>query len=79
MRMQGIDIKYIHREDRTGFKAGALDEGLKVARGNFVAIFDADFIPKPDFLTAHHSLLHRSTRWRWCRRAGVTSTKTIRC
>ena len=48
--MQGIDIKYIHREDRTGFKAGALDEGLKVARGNFVAIFDADFIPKPDFL-----------------------------
>ena len=49
--MQGIDIKYIHREDRTGYKAGALDEGLKVARGNFVAIFDADFIPKPDFLT----------------------------
>src|SRR6187431_317419 len=48
--MQGIDIKYIHREDRTGYKAGALDEGLKVARGNFVAIFDADFIPKPDFL-----------------------------
>ena len=37
--------------DRTGYKAGALDEGLKVARGNFVAIFDADFIPKPDFLT----------------------------
>ena len=48
--MQGIDIKYIHREDRTGYKAGALDEGLKVARGEFVAIFDADFIPKPDFL-----------------------------
>src|SRR5687767_2661224 len=54
--MQGIDIKYIHREDRTGFKAGALDEGLKVARGNFVAIFDADFVPKPDFLirTIHY-------------------------
>jgi cellulose synthase/poly-beta-1,6-N-acetylglucosamine synthase-like glycosyltransferase len=48
--MQGVDIKYIHRQDRTGYKAGALDEGLKVARGNFVAIFDADFIPKPDFL-----------------------------
>src|SRR5262245_44943912 len=48
--LQGVDIKYIHREDRTGYKAGALDEGLKVARGNFVAIFDADFIPKPDFL-----------------------------
>src|SRR5918994_1953579 len=49
--LHGIDIKYIHREDRTGFKAGALDEGLKVARGTYVAIFDADFIPKPDFLT----------------------------
>ena len=48
--LQGVDIKYLHRTDRTGYKAGALDEGLKVARGNFVAIFDADFIPKPDFL-----------------------------
>ena len=54
--LQGIDIKYIHREDRTGFKAGALDEGLKVARGTYVAIFDADFIPKSDFLirTIHY-------------------------
>ena len=48
---QGIDIKYIHRADRTGYKAGALDEGLRVARGEFIAIFDADFIPQPDFLT----------------------------
>src|ERR1700704_1500934 len=47
---QGIDIKYIHRGDRTGFKAGALEVGLKVARGEFIAIFDADFIPSPDFL-----------------------------
>jgi cellulose synthase/poly-beta-1,6-N-acetylglucosamine synthase-like glycosyltransferase len=47
---QGVDIKYIHRTDRTGFKAGALDAGLKVARGQFVAIFDADFIPSEDFL-----------------------------
>ena len=47
---QGVDIKYIHRTDRTGFKAGALDAGLKVARGQFVAIFDADFIPSGDFL-----------------------------
>jgi len=46
----GFDIKLIHRTDRTGFKAGALDEGLKVARGEFVAIFDADFIPSVDFL-----------------------------
>ena len=42
---QGIDIKYIHRTDRTGYKAGALEAGLKVARGEFVAIFDADFLP----------------------------------
>src|SRR5499427_8291156 len=38
---QGHDIKYIHRTNRAGFKAGALEEGLKVARGEFVAIFDA--------------------------------------
>ena len=48
---QGIDIKYIHRTNRTGYKAGALEAGLEVARGEFVAIFDADFIPTPDFLT----------------------------
>ena len=47
---QGIDIKYIHRDDRTGYKAGALEAGLKVARGEYVAIFDADFIPTTDFL-----------------------------
>jgi cellulose synthase/poly-beta-1,6-N-acetylglucosamine synthase-like glycosyltransferase len=47
---QGLDIKYFHREDRTGYKAGALEAGLKVARGDFVAIFDADFLPSPDFL-----------------------------
>src|SRR6186997_2536512 len=49
--MQGVDIKYIHREDRTGYKAGALDEGMKVATGEFIAIFDADFMPKSDFMT----------------------------
>src|SRR2546422_849061 len=48
---QGHDVKYIHRTNRIGFKAGALEEGLKVARGEFVAIFDADFIPTADFLT----------------------------
>jgi len=47
---RGIDIHYYHRTDRTGYKAGALDAGLKVARGAFVTIFDADFIPSPDFL-----------------------------
>lgn len=49
-RAEGIDIKHIRRVDRTGYKAGALEEGLKVARGRFVAVFDADFIPNDDFL-----------------------------
>src|SRR5882672_10648617 len=48
---QGIDIKYYHRADRVGFKAGALEAGLKTARGEFIGIFDADFIPTTDFLT----------------------------
>src|SRR5712671_1590121 len=48
---QGHDIKYLHRSNRIGYKAGALEEGLKVARGEFVAIFDADFMPTADFLT----------------------------
>jgi cellulose synthase/poly-beta-1,6-N-acetylglucosamine synthase-like glycosyltransferase len=47
---EGIDIKYLHRTDRTGYKAGALEAGLKQARGEFVGIFDADFIPSSDFL-----------------------------
>ena len=46
----GYPVTYLHREDRTGFKAGALDEGLKCARGEFIAIFDADFVPPPDIL-----------------------------
>ena len=48
----GLDIRYIHRVDRTGYKAGALDAGLTVAKGELIAIFDADFIPQPDFLRA---------------------------
>ncbi len=47
---QGMPIMYIHRTNREGYKAGALENGLKTAKGEFVAIFDADFIPEPDFL-----------------------------
>jgi cellulose synthase/poly-beta-1,6-N-acetylglucosamine synthase-like glycosyltransferase len=50
-RQLGYDIKHIRRSNRAGYKAGALKEGLESARGEFVAIFDADFIPKHDFLT----------------------------
>src|SRR5438876_2157182 len=46
----GFEIHYIHRNDRTGFKAGALEHGMKSAKGELIAIFDADFVPKPDFL-----------------------------
>ncbi|MCX6149180.1 MAG: glycosyltransferase [Ignavibacteriales bacterium] len=47
---EGFDIQHIRRGSREGFKAGALKEGLKIAKGDFVAIFDADFVPKKDFL-----------------------------
>jgi len=47
---KGMPITYIHRANREGFKAGALENGLKTSRGQFIAIFDADFIPEPDFL-----------------------------
>jgi cellulose synthase/poly-beta-1,6-N-acetylglucosamine synthase-like glycosyltransferase len=52
----GHPVTYIHRENREGFKAGALEAGLKTAQGEFIAIFDADFVPPPDFLLTciHH-------------------------
>src|SRR5690606_12955068 len=45
-----LDIEYLHRSDRQGYKAGALKDGLEKAKGEFVAVFDADFVPDPDFL-----------------------------
>jgi cellulose synthase/poly-beta-1,6-N-acetylglucosamine synthase-like glycosyltransferase len=53
---QGHPIVYIHRTNRHGFKAGALDEGLKVSKGEFVAVFDADFMPPVDWIlkVIHH-------------------------
>lgn len=50
LRKTGLDIKHICRTDRSGFKAGALKEGLKIAKGEFIAIFDADFLPHPNWL-----------------------------
>lgn len=49
-KREGINIEYIHRSNREGFKAGALQEGLAKATGEFIAIFDADFLPHRDFL-----------------------------
>ncbi len=47
---RGINIRLLHRDEREGYKAGALAAGLQRARGELVAIFDADFRPYPDFL-----------------------------
>lgn len=49
-QLQGIDIQVVRREKRTGYKAGALDYALGTAKGDFIAIFDADFVPPADFL-----------------------------
>ena len=70
----GLPISYIHRNNREGFKAGALQEGLKVARGEHIAIFDADFIPPADFLRntvpyfADTKLAMVQTRWSYINR-----------
>jgi cellulose synthase/poly-beta-1,6-N-acetylglucosamine synthase-like glycosyltransferase len=65
----GHPVTYLHRDNREGYKAGALAEGLKTAKGEFVAIFDADFVPPPDFLLKciHHftdpKVAMVQTRW----------------
>jgi len=50
LRGAGVDAHYVERPDRVGYKAGALDFGLKTARGELISIFDADFVPQPKFL-----------------------------
>ncbi|MFQ5724412.1 MAG: cellulose synthase family protein, partial [Terriglobia bacterium] len=70
----GLSIRYLHRNHRAGYKAGALAEGLREARGEFVAIFDADFLPPRDFLrrTVPHftdpTLAMVQTRWTYVNR-----------
>ena len=65
----GEPVRYIHRTNRHGFKAGALDAGLKVAKGDLIAIFDADFVPPKDWLlkVVHHFTDEKigmaQTRW----------------
>lgn len=51
-KVKGFNIELLTRTDRKGYKAGALKEGMKKAKGEFIAIFDADFLPKKDFLKA---------------------------
>jgi cellulose synthase/poly-beta-1,6-N-acetylglucosamine synthase-like glycosyltransferase len=81
----GLPIRYLHRGDRTGFKAGALLEGLKVSQAEFVAIFDADFIPSPDFLRrtvpyfADEKIAMVQTRWTYLNRgySALTNVESI--
>ncbi len=60
LRQQGVDIHHITRTNRDGYKAGALCNGLKYASGDFVAIFDADFLPTPEFLLRVMPYFHNS-------------------
>jgi cellulose synthase/poly-beta-1,6-N-acetylglucosamine synthase-like glycosyltransferase len=84
-RALGLPISYIHRDNREGFKAGALQEGLKSASGEFVAIFDADFIPPADFLRrtvpyfADEKLAMVQTRWSYINRnySALTEVEAI--
>lgn len=69
-REQGLDITYQHRSDRRGYKAGALAAGLAATTSEFIAVFDADFVPRPDWLRrtvpvmlAHPELAFVQTRW----------------
>jgi cellulose synthase/poly-beta-1,6-N-acetylglucosamine synthase-like glycosyltransferase len=50
LRARGFDITHAHRVDRTGFKAGALEQGMKTAKGDFLMVFDADFVPTPSII-----------------------------
>ena len=69
LRPLQLDIKLLHRINRIGFKAGALADGLQSVKGEFIAIFDADFIPEPDFLIktiphfSHPEVGVVQTRW----------------
>jgi cellulose synthase/poly-beta-1,6-N-acetylglucosamine synthase-like glycosyltransferase len=82
---QGMPISYIHRANRQGFKAGALENGLRTARGEFVAIFDADFIPESDFLRRTIPYFQKpeigmvQTRWTYLNRdySLLTQVETI--
>jgi cellulose synthase/poly-beta-1,6-N-acetylglucosamine synthase-like glycosyltransferase len=81
----GLPIRYLHRNDRTGFKAGALAAGLELATGEFVAIFDADFVPAADFLRrtlpyfADPKIAMIQTRWTYLNRhySALTEVETI--
>ncbi len=82
MRAAGHNVVYIHRDDRTGYKAGALQAGMERASGEFIAIFDADFLPPTEILreTIHHFTDERvgmvQSRWEHLNRGLSLLTQT---
>ena len=76
---QGIDIKYFHRADRTGYKAGALEAGLKVARGQLHRRSSTPTSCRPPTSSTGCCRISPTRAWGWCRRAGATSTRITRC
>lgn len=81
MVRRGFDVKHIHRTDRSGYKAGALREATPKARGDYLAVFDADFVPQEEFLrrTIHYftdpSVAFVQTRWDYLNREFSFLTK----
>ncbi len=81
LQKTGINIQHIRRSNRQGFKAGALKEGLEIATGEFIAIFDADFLPQKDWLLQTIPYFKNAaigvvqTRWGHINRSYSTLTK----
>ncbi|GBD96207.1 MAG TPA: glycosyltransferase [Nitrospirae bacterium] len=81
LKEKGFDVQYIHRVNREGFKGGALSNGLKSAKGEFISVFDADFVPQRDILqkTIHYfsdsSVGMVQTRWTYLNRSYSFLTK----
>ena len=76
---QGIDIVYLHRTDRTGYKAGALEAGHGGGQGRVHRHLRRRLRPDRRLPAAHRAVLRGPEDRAWCRRAGVTSTRTTRC
>ncbi len=83
LKGQGFDINFLHRSKREGYKAGALRDGMKYARGEFIAVFDADFLPDPNFLKkcmpyfSDQSVGMVQTRWGHINEDYSVLTKTL--
>jgi cellulose synthase/poly-beta-1,6-N-acetylglucosamine synthase-like glycosyltransferase len=85
LRKEGIDAVHVRRSDRTGFKAGALEAGMALDDAPYVAVFDADFVPPPDWLKrtmaamlAHPKAAFVQTRIEWGNGAHNALTRTQR-